>query len=125
MGRTRGLSDNYPDGKLLISSKSWVWTNRIGGPLMPLNLDLKTLRFGTELLKRGFAKMQKGGVIMDVTNADQALIAEEAGAVAMMALRREPADILAAGRGAPIRRAPYGLADMDAGPLPHDASRLV
>src|SRR3989475_11863923 len=97
MGRTRGLSDNYPDGKLLISSKSWVWTNRIGGPLMPLNLDLKTLRFGTELLKRGFAKMQKGGVIMDVTNADQALIAEEAGAVAMMALERVPADIRAAG----------------------------
>src|SRR2546426_2889575 len=97
MGRTRGLSDNYPDGKLLISSKSWVWTNRIGAPLMPLNLDLKTLRFATELLKRGFAKMQKGGVIMDVTNADQALIAEEAGAVAVMALERVPADIRAAG----------------------------
>ncbi|HTD80933.1 MAG TPA: pyridoxal 5'-phosphate synthase lyase subunit PdxS, partial [Thermoplasmata archaeon] len=64
---------------------------------MPLNLDLKTLRFGTELLKRGFAKMQKGGVIMDVTNADQALIAEEAGAVAVMALERVPADIRAAG----------------------------
>jgi pyridoxal 5'-phosphate synthase pdxS subunit len=64
---------------------------------MPLDLDLKTLRFGTELLKRGFAKMQKGGVIMDVTNADQALIAEEAGAVAVMALERVPADIRAAG----------------------------
>src|SRR5437773_11452011 len=64
---------------------------------MPLNLDLKTLRFGTELLKRGFAKMQKGGVIMDVTNAEQALIAEEAGAVAVMALERVPADIRAAG----------------------------
>src|SRR3989449_4225349 len=64
---------------------------------MPLDLDLKKLRFGTELLKRGFAKMQKGGVIMDVTNADQALIAEEAGSVAVMALERVPADIRAAG----------------------------
>jgi pyridoxal 5'-phosphate synthase pdxS subunit len=41
--------------------------------------------------------MQKGGVIMDVTNADQARIAEEAGAVAVMALERVPADIRAAG----------------------------
>lgn len=64
---------------------------------MPLDLDLKTLRYGTELLKRGFAKMQKGGVIMDVTNADQAVIAEEAGAVAVMALERVPADIRSAG----------------------------
>lgn len=64
---------------------------------MPLDLDLKTLRFGTELLKRGFAKMQKGGVIMDVINAEQALIAEEAGAVAVMALERVPADIRSAG----------------------------
>jgi len=64
---------------------------------MPLELDLTRLRFGTELLKRGFAKMQKGGVIMDVVNADQAAIAEEAGAVAVMALERVPADIRAAG----------------------------
>ncbi len=64
---------------------------------MPLDLDLTRLRFGTELLKRGFAKMQKGGVIMDVVNADQAAIAEEAGAVAVMALERVPADIRAAG----------------------------
>jgi len=64
---------------------------------MPLDLDLKQLRFGTELLKRGFAKMQKGGVIMDVTNAEQSAIAEEAGAVAVMALERVPADIRAAG----------------------------
>jgi pyridoxal 5'-phosphate synthase pdxS subunit len=64
---------------------------------MPLDLDLSRLRFGTELLKRGFAKMQKGGVIMDVTNAEQAAIAEEAGAVAVMALERVPADIRAAG----------------------------
>ena len=60
---------------------------------MAKTLDLKRLRWGTELVKRGFAKMQKGGVVMDVTNADQARIAEEAGAVAVMALERVPADI--------------------------------
>src|SRR2546421_12069254 len=64
---------------------------------MPLDLDLSKLRFGTELLKRGFAKMQKGGVVMDVTTAEQATIAEEAGAVAVMALERVPADIRAEG----------------------------
>ncbi|MEM1688965.1 MAG: pyridoxal 5'-phosphate synthase lyase subunit PdxS [Candidatus Hadarchaeales archaeon] len=52
---------------------------------------------GSERLKRGFAKMQKGGVIMDVTNVEQAIIAEEAGAVAVMALQAVPADIRAAG----------------------------
>jgi len=60
-------------------------------------MELEKLRHGTELLKRGFAKMQKGGVIMDVTNAEQAIIAEEAGAVAVMALHAVPADIRAAG----------------------------
>jgi len=58
---------------------------------------IEKLRFGTELLKRGFARMQQGGVIMDVTTAEQAAIAEEAGAVAVMALERVPADIRAAG----------------------------
>lgn len=48
-------------------------------------------------LKTGFAEMFKGGVIMDVTNADQAKIAEDAGAVAVMALERVPADIRAQG----------------------------
>jgi pyridoxal 5'-phosphate synthase pdxS subunit len=56
-------------------------------------LELENLRFGTELLKRGFAKMQKGGVIMDVTTTQQATIAEKAGAVAVMALHAVPADI--------------------------------
>lgn len=56
-------------------------------------MQLEELRFGTELLKRGFAKMQKGGVIMDVTTSEQAVIAEEAGAVAVMALQAVPADI--------------------------------
>jgi Pyridoxine biosynthesis enzyme len=58
---------------------------------------LEDLRFGTELIKRGFASMQKGGVIMDVVSAEQASIAEDAGAVAVMALERVPADIRAAG----------------------------
>ena len=60
-------------------------------------MELEKLRFGTELIKRGFAKMQKGGVIMDVTNAEQAGIAEDAGAVAVMALHKVPADIRQAG----------------------------
>lgn len=52
---------------------------------------------GTDKVKRGLAQMLKGGVIMDVTNAEQAEIAEEAGAVAVMALERVPADIRAEG----------------------------
>ena len=56
-------------------------------------MKLEELRFGTELLKRGFASMQKGGVIMDVVNAEQARIAETAGAVAVMSLERVPSDI--------------------------------
>jgi pyridoxal 5'-phosphate synthase pdxS subunit len=60
-------------------------------------MQLEKLRHGTELLKRGFAKMQKGGVIMDVTTPDEAHIAEKAGAVAVMALHQVPADIRKAG----------------------------
>src|SRR5215216_5191978 len=52
---------------------------------------------GTMRVKSGLAEMLKGGVIMDVTTADQARIAEEAGAVAVMALERVPADIRSAG----------------------------
>jgi pyridoxal 5'-phosphate synthase pdxS subunit len=48
---------------------------------------------GTDRIKRGLAEMLKGGVIMDVTSAEQARMAEEAGAVAVMALERVPADI--------------------------------
>src|SRR6187401_3750750 len=51
----------------------------------------------TFMVKRGLAEMLKGGVIMDVTTAEQARIAEESGAVAVMALERVPADIRAAG----------------------------
>jgi pyridoxal 5'-phosphate synthase pdxS subunit len=56
-------------------------------------MQLEKLRHGTELIKRGFASMQKGGVIMDVTTPEEALIAERAGAVAVMALHQVPADI--------------------------------
>ncbi|MGM1016357.1 MAG: pyridoxal 5'-phosphate synthase lyase subunit PdxS [Actinomycetota bacterium] len=52
---------------------------------------------GTGRVKRGLAEMLKGGVIMDVVTADQAKIAEDAGAVAVMALERVPADIRAQG----------------------------
>jgi pyridoxal 5'-phosphate synthase pdxS subunit len=51
----------------------------------------------TPLVKRGLAEMLKGGVIMDVVNVEQAKIAEDAGAVAVMALERVPADIRAQG----------------------------
>ena len=64
---------------------------------MPNRVDLKKMRHGTELLKRGFAKMQEGGVIMDVVNAEEAHIAEDSGATAVMALERVPADIRADG----------------------------
>jgi pyridoxal 5'-phosphate synthase pdxS subunit len=52
---------------------------------------------GSETVKRGLAQMLKGGVIMDVVTPDQARIAEEAGACAVMALERVPADIRAQG----------------------------
>ena len=57
-------------------------------------------------VKVGLAEMLKGGVIMDVTNAEQALIAEQAGAVAVMALERVPADIRK--EGGVARMAPIG-----------------
>jgi len=60
---------------------------------MPEATDLEDLRRGTELVKRGFAKMQKGGVIMDVVTPEQARIAEDVGAVAVMNLEAVPADI--------------------------------
>ena len=56
-------------------------------------VDLNTLNNGSELVKRGFARMQQGGVIMDVVNPEQAAVAEDSGAVAVMALERVPADI--------------------------------
>ncbi|PTD93618.1 pyridoxal 5'-phosphate synthase lyase subunit PdxS [archaeon SCG-AAA382B04] len=56
-------------------------------------VDFDNLKNGTELVKRGFAQMQKGGVILDVTTPEEAKIAEEVGAVAVMALEKVPADI--------------------------------
>ena len=52
---------------------------------------------GTLKVKAGLAQMLKGGVIMDITSPEQAKIAEEAGAVSVMALERVPADIRATG----------------------------
>lgn len=57
----------------------------------------QSVQTGTELVKRGMAEMLKGGVIMDVVTPEQARIAEDAGAVAVMALERVPADIRAQG----------------------------
>ena len=61
-----------------------------------------TVETSTWATKKGLAQMLKGGVIMDVVTPDQAKIAEDAGAVAVMALERVPADIRAAG-GAAVR----------------------
>ena len=61
------------------------------------NVDISKFKYGSYKLKKGFAKMQKSGVVMDVTNPEQAIIAEESGAVAVMALERVPADIRAHG----------------------------
>lgn len=67
------------------------------GPKPGANGDEEPTTTGTSKVKRGLAEMLKGGVIMDVVTADQARIAEDAGAVAVMALERVPADIRAQG----------------------------
>ena len=64
---------------------------------MSERFNLGSMRHGTELLKRGFAKMQEGGVVMDVVTPEQAHIAEDAGAVSVMALERVPSDIRSTG----------------------------
>lgn len=73
-------------------------TNKMATSL-PLNGHTTQSNSGEEkfTVKTGLARMLKGGVIMDVVNAEQARIAEEAGAVAVMALERVPADIRAEG----------------------------
>jgi pyridoxal 5'-phosphate synthase pdxS subunit len=73
---------------------------------------------GTWLLKRGLAQMLKGGVIMDVVTPEQAKIAEEAGACAVMALERVPADIRAAGGVARMSDPDIILAIKDAVTIP-------
>lgn len=60
-------------------------------------MTVPTSEHGTDNVKRGLAEMLKGGVIMDVVNAEQAKIAEAAGACAVMSLERVPADIRAHG----------------------------
>lgn len=62
-----------------------------------MRLIVVDIQNGTVRVKTGLAEMLKGGVIMDVVNAEQAKIAEDAGAVAVMALERVPADIRAQG----------------------------
>ena len=59
--------------------------------------DLNSISRGTSTLKRGFAHMLKNGVVMDVTTVEQALIAEEAGAVSVMVLDKLPSDVRKAG----------------------------
>ena len=73
------------------STNCCVYTHPPKGSLV------STANTGTGRVKRGLAEMLKGGVIMDVVNAEQARIAEDAGAVAVMALERVPADIRAQG----------------------------
>src|ERR1019366_6403676 len=60
---------------------------------MGMNSALTPSIVGSALVKRGLADMLRGGVIMDVVNPEQARIAEDAGAVAVMALERVPSDI--------------------------------
>jgi len=74
----------------------------VGTVLKPAGLRYERLREvevtrGTTLVKRGFAHMQKHGVIMDVTSVEQAQIAEDAGAVAVMVLDKLPYDVRKAG----------------------------
>src|SRR5512137_1586618 len=73
---------------------------------------------GTVVIKRGLAQMLKGGVIMDVVTPEQAKIAEEAGACAVMALERVPADIRAAGGVARMADTNIVMAIMEAVTIP-------
>ena len=73
---------------------------------------------GTDTLKRGLAQMLKGGVIMDVVTPEQAKIAEDAGACAVMALERVPADIRAQGGVARMADPEHILKIMDAVTIP-------
>ena len=70
--------------------------------------SLQPTSVGTARVKRGMAEMLKGGVIMDVVTPEQAKIAEDAGAVAVMALERVPADIRAQGGVARMSKATSG-----------------
>src|ERR671911_2800318 len=76
------------------------------------------LEIGTLRVKTGLAEMLKGGVIMDVVTAEQAKIAEEAGAVAVMALERVPSDIRKAGGVARMSDPAMIVGIMDAVTIP-------
>ncbi len=78
-------ADHVPTGSLSDGRPAAARTAEPGAGAAPLT--------GTSLVKRGMAEMLKGGVIMDVVDAGQARVAEDAGAVAVMALERVPADI--------------------------------
>jgi pyridoxal 5'-phosphate synthase pdxS subunit len=71
---------------------TYGWENEVDTENIQSGAE-NTPRYGTFRVKRGLADMLKGGVIMDVVTPDQAKVAEEAGAVAVMALERVPADI--------------------------------
>ena len=75
------LSGDIPDSKGVVCGK----------------IDSNSIVRGTSTLKRGFAHMLKNGVVMDVTNVEQAQIAEEAGAVSVMVLDKLPSDVRKAG----------------------------
>jgi pyridoxal 5'-phosphate synthase pdxS subunit len=77
-----------------------------------------TVETSTWATKKGLAQMLKGGVIMDVVTPDQAKVAEDAGAVAVMALERVPADIRAAGGVARMSDPAMIVAIMDAVSIP-------
>jgi pyridoxal 5'-phosphate synthase pdxS subunit len=76
---------------------SQVGANPLSKGIKISTIDGKETASGTALIKRGFAHMQKHGVIMDVTNVEQAQIAEDAGAVAVMVLDKLPFDVRNAG----------------------------
>ena len=73
------------------------WKEETAAHLSSARAEPSSLSYGSEAVKRAFAVFQKGGVIMDVVDGEQARIAEDAGAVAVMALERIPADIKADG----------------------------
>jgi pyridoxal 5'-phosphate synthase pdxS subunit len=83
-----------------------------------LEAEIPMVEKGTWVVKKGLAEMLKGGVIMDVTTPEQAKIAEEAGACAVMALERVPADIRAAGGVARMADPSVILRIMDAVTIP-------
>lgn len=84
------MTETTPDDPQRSSASERVGGSAAGG-------SSRTSLHGSPTVKRGLADMLKGGVIMDVVTPDQARIAEEAGAVAVMALERVPADIRAHG----------------------------